>query len=185
MTFSVEASTLANDRRDKKTSSDVWSLNADGTRTLWRGPLVDPEVLLVQGEPQEIADWLTTTRWKHAELCRGTGWALYFKVYAMAKQHEALYPSLGAFHVVIKWYRTVDFPPLVREGDERTTLQENWQGPIQDVGVVFLEYYAWCVDYLEYARAREAAIMNVATQRAVEDIVAVMDAEALEATRTT
>jgi hypothetical protein len=136
---------------DKELDTTIHSLRADGGIDTFCAARVEPQVLELSGDVSEIAQWLTDTRWKHAQLCRGEGWILYHHFMRKAG-------TLDVFHAVVSWSKRGahrpwphQWPYAERVDEDRRWLDAlhdayhdpNWQGPLEELGVVFLDWYTW------------------------------------------
>ncbi len=106
---------------DKLPEQSVWTLQGDGSVKEWTGVRFEPAILLLRGDQQQNANWLTEVRNRNLQLCRSTGWELKWEAFGSKS-------TPGLYYVCVWW---VPLASVV-------------YGPFKDLGVAFLSWVASC-----------------------------------------
>jgi hypothetical protein len=160
---------------DKGADTTVYTLNADGSKTMWKGPRVDAHVIYMEGNEVEIAAWLDQARSQHSELYKATGWHLTYHFTGNRDRPHA-------YHATLAWYDTEEWLTQLQSYDEEMgTELAPWylekSGPLMDIGVVFLHWHKQLM-LQEQRREREEAVVMALEAKAHAEITAIEDERA-------
>ncbi len=146
---------------DKTAEGLVQTLNGDGSVTL-HALRTHAQVLELEGEDHEIAEWLTAQRNQHLDLCRATGWYLRYTYGEIADRPQAVL-------VVVWWEDATEWTAgLAQQGlDLSAEADPQWAGPMFDLGITYLRWRRYLQNY---QLALEAQIMARMTTVVAQDI---------------